>query len=207
VPSVRRLLFGLAAALLPAALLDAALPKPTLAPEAATLTGRVLIAATSIGDPRFHRTVILMVRHGKDGAFGIVINRPAGERSLADLLEALGDKDLAKGGSVRIFAGGPVQRQMGFVVHTTDYQHAETIIVNEELSATTSADVLRDMARGKGPRKALVAFGYAGWSAGQLERELARKDWLLATADEALVFDEPRERVWDAAMARHSRGQ
>jgi putative transcriptional regulator len=199
---LKRFLFGLAAVLLPVALLHAALPKHSLAPGPSTLTGRVLIASTSIGDPRFSRTVILMVRHGKDGAFGITINRPTGQRSFASLLEPLGDKELAQAGSVRIFAGGPVQQQMGFVVHSTDYQHAETIAINGELAATTSADILRAMARGKGPKKALVAFGYAGWGPGQIEAELARKDWLLATADAALVFDAPRERVWDEAMAR-----
>lgn len=204
-PLVQRVLLGLAAVVLPAALLEAALPKPSLAPEASTLTGRVLIASRNISDPNFHRTVILMVRHGKDGALGITINRPAGERPLASLLELLGDKDTGKAGSVRIFAGGPVQQQMGFVVHTTDYEHAETIAINGELAATTSGDILRDIARGKGPRQALVAFGYAGWAPGQLEAELARKDWLIATADAALVFDERRDRVWEAAMERHSR--
>jgi putative transcriptional regulator len=204
-PTVRRLLFGLVAVLLPAALVHAALPKLSLDPETPTLTGRVLIASTSIGDPRFARTVILMVRHGKDGALGITINRPVGERPLASLLEPLGDKNLEKAGNVRIFAGGPVEQQMGFVVHSVDYQHAETMGINGELAATANADILRDMARGKGPQKALVAFGYAGWASGQLEAELARKDWLIATADEALVFDEPRDRVWDAAMERHSR--
>jgi putative transcriptional regulator len=203
--SFKGLLFALAAVLLPVALLQAALPKSTLAPAAETLTGRVLIASTGIGDPRFRRTVILIVRHGKDGALGIAINRPAGERPLASLLEPRGDKDLANAGSVRIFAGGPVQQQMGFVVHSTDYQHAETIAINAELSATPNADVLRDMARGKGPRQTLVAFGYSGWSAGQLEVELARKDWLVASADAALVFDTHRDRVWDEAMARHAR--
>jgi len=202
---LRRFLFGLAAVLLPAALLNAALPKHALTPEAVTLTGRLLIASPGIGDPRFYRTVILMAQHGKDGALGITINRPVGERSLASLLEPLGDKAAPNAGSVRVFAGGPVQPQMGFVVHTTDYQHGETIAIGGEVAFTTSADILRDIARGRGPKKALVAFGYAGWGVGQLESELARKDWLVTTADQALIFDERRDRVWDEAMARHSR--
>ncbi len=197
-----RLLFGLAAVLLPAALLHAALPKHSLTPEADTLTGRALIASPSMGDPRFARTVILLIRHGKDGAFGIAINRPVGERSFQSLLEPLGDKDLEKAGGVRVFAGGPVEQQMGFVLHSIDWEHADTIAINGELAATASADVLRAMARGKGPRRTLVAFGYAGWGPGQLEAELARKDWLVASADATLVFDAPRERVWDEALAR-----
>jgi putative transcriptional regulator len=202
--TVKGLLFALAALLLPAVAPHAALPKYSLAPEPDTLTGRVLIASPGMRDPRFARSVILLVRHGKDGAFGVAINRPAGERSLASLLEPLGDKDLGKAGSVRvrIFAGGPVERQMGFVLHSADWEHAETIAIGAELSATTSADILRAMARGRGPKKTLVAFGYAGWAAGQLEAELARNDWFLATPDAALVFDVARERVWDAAMAR-----
>lgn len=206
-PSVRRFLFGLAAVLLPAALLHAALPKTTLPPEPASLTGQLLIASPGMGDPRFRRAVILMVRHDKKGAFGITINRPVGVRALAALLEPLGHKVPAGAANVTIFAGGPVQPEIGFVVHTTDYEHDETIAVNEVASVTANADILRDIASGKGPKKALVAFGYAGWGAGQLEGELARRDWLLATGDEALIFDEPRERVWDEAMARRSRGR
>jgi putative transcriptional regulator len=197
-----RFLLGLAVLLLPAALVQAALPKHSLTPEPGTLTGRVLIASPDIGDPRFARTVILLIRHGKDGAFGIALNRPVGQLPLASLLDGSGEKEPSKTGKVRIFAGGPVEQQMGFVVHSTDYQRAETIAINGELAATTSTDILRDMARGKGPRKALLAFGYSGWGPGQLEAEVARHDWLIATADAALVFDAPRERVWDEAMAR-----
>jgi putative transcriptional regulator len=200
--SIKRLLLALAAVLLPAAALHAALPKHSLAPEPDTLTGRVLIASPGISDPRFARTVILLIRHGKDGAFGITINRPVGERSFATLLAPLGDKDLEKAGGVRVLAGGPVDQQTGLVLHSTDWEHADTIAINGELSATTSADVLRAMARGKGPKRTLVVFGYAGWGPGQLEAELARKDWLVASADATLVFDVPRERVWDEAMAR-----
>src|SRR5262245_52904533 len=136
-----RFLLTLAAVLLPAALLHAALPKSSLTPAPATLMGRVLIASTGMGDPQFRRTVILIVRHGKDGAMGIAINRPAGERPLSSLLEPLGDKDVANAGSVRIFAGGPVQKQMGFVVHSTDCEHAETTAVSAEMSVTASADI------------------------------------------------------------------
>jgi putative transcriptional regulator len=190
--------------LLPPARLDAALPKHSLTPEASSLTGRLLIASPGMRDARFSRTVILIVRHGKDGTFGITINRPAGERSLASLLEGSADKDLPKARTARIFAGGPVQQQMGLVVHTTDYRHEETIAINADAALTASADILRDIARGKGPQKVLIAFGYAGWAAGQLESELAGRSWLVTTADAALIFDEPRDRVWDAAMARRS---
>jgi putative transcriptional regulator len=138
-------------------------------------------------------------------AFGITINRPVGERPLAWLLENLGDKDAAAAGNVRVFAGGPVQPELGFIVHTTDYERPATMDINGEVAVTASLDVLRDIAAGQGPQKALLAFGYAGWGPRQLEGELAREDWHVIPAELALVFDEPRERVWDEAMARRSR--
>jgi putative transcriptional regulator len=190
--------------LLPARL-DAALPKQELTPDVPWLTGQLLIASPRMGDPRFQRSVILMVRHDKKGALGIAINRPLGTRPLAALLEALGDTAPAGTASVRIFAGGPVQPEIAFVVHSTDYDRQDTMRVTADVAVTASLDVLSDVARDKGPQKSLVVLGYAGWGAGQLEGEIARDDWLVAPADPALVFDTPRERVWDEAMGSRSR--
>ena len=186
----------------PGPLPKAALPKLDPSPQGSTLAGQFLIAAPSMGDPRFRRTVILMVRHGKDGALGVTINRPIGEKKLANFLEALGEKDATAEGSVHLFAGGPVQPEVGFVVHTDDYRRKETIVVSERLAVTSSREILLDIGHKRGPEKSLVAFGYAGWGPGQLENELARDDWFIAPADPELVFDEPREKVWEQAMAR-----
>jgi putative transcriptional regulator len=194
------LLLVLGAILLPASL-GAALPKHDPTPEEPSLTGQLLVASPAIPDPRFRRTVILVVRHDRKGALGITINRPVGERSLATLLQAMGDTAATSGSSVRVFAGGPVQPEVGFVIHSAEYDRQETLPINGELAVTASLDVLRDIATNRGPRKSLVALGYAGWSPGQLESELARDDWLVAPASAALVFDTPRERVWDKAMA------
>jgi putative transcriptional regulator len=198
------LLLALALTLLPAGL-GAALPKPQLAPEtpeAPPLTGQLLVASPSMGDPRFRRTVILVVRHDRKGALGITINRPVGERPLATLLQAMGDSTQTQAGNIRIFAGGPVQPEVGFVIHSADYDRQDTLPVNDDLAVTASLEVLRDIGRKRGPKKSLVALGYAGWSAGQLETELQRDDWLLVPASAALVFDTPPESVWDAAMSR-----
>ena len=195
------LLLGFVLLLLPADV-RAALPKQELMPEAPTLTGQLLIASPRMGDQRFQRTVILMVRHDRKGALGITINRPLGVRTLATLLEGLGDVAPAATGTVRLFAGGPVQPEIGFVVHSADYDRQDTLRVTADVAVTAGLDVLRDIARSKGPRKALLALGYAGWAAGQLEGELARDDWLVVPADAALVFDTPPERIWDEAMAR-----
>src|SRR5262249_52331780 len=144
------------------------------------------------------------IRHDQDGAFGIVINRLVGERPLALLLDTPGEKDSAATGNVRIFAGGPVQPEIGFVVHSTDYHGPTTLAVGAGVAMTARRDILRDIGNAKGPQKSLIAFGYAGWAPGQLERELARRDWVLAPGDAKLVFDEDREKVWDAAFARRT---
>lgn len=197
-------MFGFAAVVLPAALVNAALPGAAQAPARASLAGQVLIASPAMGDPRFERTVILMVQHDQRGAFGIVINRPLGEHPLARILNALGDKDAETESKVRIFEGGPVQPQQGFVIHSADYRRSETIDIDGRLAMTSSRDILRDIANGKGPQKALVAFGYAGWGPGQLEDELQRLVWITAHADLKLIFDDDRDAVWDNAMARRS---
>jgi putative transcriptional regulator len=182
--------------------LDAAPQAAAQTTGTASLTGQLLVASPSMGDPRFAHTVILMVRHDKDGAFGIVVNRPVEERPLAALLETLGEKDTTATGQVRIFAGGPVQPDMGFVVHSTDYHQPDTVDVNAGVAMTSSREILRDIGNDKGPRKNLIAFGYAGWAPGQLEGELARRDWVLAPGESKLIFDEDRDQVWDAAYSR-----
>ena len=198
----KQLIAALAVALMLAAFLRTALPAPAQAPATASLAGQLLVAAPSMGDPRFAQSVILMVRHGKDGAFGIAINRPIAERSLAALMEIIGESGTAAEGTVRIFAGGPVQPEIGFVIHSNDYHGAATIEINARLAVTSSRDILRDIIHNSGPKQRLIAFGYAGWAPGQLEGELARRDWVIAPAEAALVFEEDRDKVWDVAFAR-----
>lgn len=195
---------ALAALAAPATLLEAALSDQTQAPDKASLAGQLLVASPTIGDPRFMRTVIVMVKHDGKGALGIVINRQLGVRSLAGMLEALGEKDDTATGSVRIFLGGPVNPAAGFVLHTAEYRMPGTIDIDGRIAMTADRDILRDIARKQGPRKSLIAFGYAGWGAGQLEGEIKQGAWFIATLDEKLVFDEDRAKVWDSAMTRRT---
>lgn len=191
--------------LLPTALPDAAIPDAAAPPaEGRSLAGQLLIASPQIGDPRFYHTVILIVRHNAQGAFGIVINRPVEERSLASLLEAIGTDATGIKGRARIFAGGPVEPEIGFIVHSAEYHRAETVDVDGRVALTSSPEILRDLGHGKGPKQNLIAFGYAGWGPGQLEGELARHDWFTAPEDPKIIFDEDRDHVWDAAMARRT---
>jgi putative transcriptional regulator len=174
-------------------------------PEIASLTGQLLIAAPTIGDPRFAHTVILMVRHDREGAFGIVINRPVGEGSIASLLEGAGEDVSGISGSVRIFSGGPVQQELGFVVHSAEYHLDETLEVDGRVAMTANRQVLRDIGHSRGPVKSLFALGYAGWGPGQLDGELARHDWFTTPAEPRLIFDDDRGNLWDDAMARRTR--
>jgi putative transcriptional regulator len=169
--------------------------------------GQLLIASEAIKDPRFFHSVILLIGHDRQGAFGITINRPLGEHSPAELLGGAGkdQRDSAVEGKIRVFAGGPVQPQSGFVVHSAEYRRPDTRPVGDALATTADKDVLRDIRRGVGPAKYLLALGYAGWGAGQLETEIARRDWFTAPADPHLVFDAERDAVWEKAMARRLR--
>jgi putative transcriptional regulator len=201
----RRACLILAGALLPAMALGALPPRLELAPTSPSLLGYVLIATPQIEDRRFHHTVILVVRHDKDGALGLTINRPAGERPLASVLDSLGERDPSAVGNLQIFAGGPVQPEAVFVVHTGEYRRPETIVINEHLAVTSSLTTLHDIAQKRGPEKILFVLGYAGWAPGQLDAERAREDWFVAPAEPNLVFDVRRERVWEQALAHRAR--
>jgi putative transcriptional regulator len=146
-----------------------------------------------------------MVRHNADGAFALVVNRPVGQQPVAGLLEAIGQKAEGAGGTVPVYAGGPVERQKVFVLHSGDYRQPATLDIAADLALTGTPEIFRDIAAGAGPRKFLIAFGYAGWSAGQLEGELARKAWYTAALDLKLVFDVDRDRVWELAVERRTR--
>ena len=200
--SFHRRLAAVASLLATLIVLGAAPPEHS---DTTSLAGQLLIAAPTIGDPRFAHTVILMVRHDNEGALGIVINRPVGERSIAALLEASGHDDADVAGIVRVFAGGPVQPELGFVVHSAEYRRPETVDIDGRVAMTASRQVLLDIGHNKGPEKSLFALGYAGWGPGQLEGELARNNWFTTPEEPNLVFEDGRDNLWKDAMARRTR--
>jgi putative transcriptional regulator len=190
------------------------LPDP---PPGQLLAGQLLVASAALQDPRFYHSVILLLRHDRNGAFGLIVNRPLGERSLAALLADAGPRDAPKGtddgrrdkdaaveGTIRVFFGGPVQPQLGFVIHSADYSRPETLTIGG-LAMTANREILRDIGQRRGPAKYLFVLGYAGWGRGQLEGEIARRDWLISPADPDLVFDAERGTVWQKALARRTR--
>jgi putative transcriptional regulator len=201
---VMRWLTVLAALIAPMALYGAA-PPGTTDPQGRFLTGQLLVATSDMRDPRFRETVILMVRHTKDGAMGLVINRPAGDQRLSRILQDLGDDGDNAAGSVPIYVGGPVQPELGFILHTTDYRRAGIIDVTGDIAVTATKEIVRDIVAGSGPKKFMLIFGYAGWGQGQLEGELARGSWYTAPLDLPLVFDLDRDMVWERAVERRTR--
>jgi len=193
-----------AAALLLAAVLvvTAATDGRAQTPSRRSLTGRLLVATDALRDPRFARTVIYLVRHDADGAFGLVINLPLTEVPFERALQPFGLAVPPGSGDVRVHYGGPVQERRGFVLHTPDWTGEGTTLVDDRFALTEDPRVLQAMARGEGPRRALFFLGYAGWAPGQLDAELATGAWGVAPADERLVFDEDPKQKWIEATTR-----
>lgn len=161
----------------------------------------LLIAMPGLNDPNFSRSVTFMCQHNAEGALGIVINRLS-DLKLMDLLEQMQiSTDLPQIANAPVFLGGPVQTDRGFVLHEPCGEWHSTVRVSEEVCLTTSRDVLEAMAAGEGPRRSLVALGYAGWGAGQLEEEMLANSWLSVNAAAEVLFHAPVESRWQRAVA------
>jgi putative transcriptional regulator len=166
------------------------------------LTGQLLVAMPTMRDPRFTRSVIYVCAHNSEGAMGLVVNRLVGSITFPDLLEQLGIEPGGESGSIRVHFGGPVESERGFVLHSTDYVQSGTMVVDRDVALTGTIDILRDMAGGHGPRKSLLALGYAGWGPGQLDAEIQANGWLSVAADESLVFDDGLDDKWERAIGK-----
>ena len=172
--------------------------------QAASLTGKVLVAGEGMPDPRFQETVIYLVDHDANGAFGLVVNKPSAIGPIAALLDELGIEADEYGfdvqGSVTLHYGGPVDPDRGFVLHSADYEVDGTQKVSSGIALTFSSEVLVDIALGQGPRRSLIIFGYSGWGPSQLEGELARGDWTVTDADPDLVLGTDHESKWRRSL-------
>ncbi|MFO1141835.1 MAG: YqgE/AlgH family protein [Amaricoccus sp.] len=169
--------------------------------DAHFLDGQLLIAMPGMGDLRFERSVIFMCAHSAEGAMGLIVNKPAPDLSFADLLEQLKIPATVDLKGTRVHFGGPVEHGRGFVLHSAEYQVAESsMAVSPEFAMTATVDILQDMAKGEGPNRALLALGYAGWGPGQLEGEIQANGWLTAPADSELVFGLRDTEKWGAAL-------
>ena len=165
------------------------------------MANQLLIAMPGMADPNFSSTVTLICEHNDEGALGIVINRPL-ELKLGGLFEQLDvdnpDPDVAE---LPVLMGGPVGPERGFVLHDPVDRYENTLAVSGDIHLTLSRDVIDEMAAGNGPDQTLVALGYAGWDAGQLETEMLANSWLSVPATTDIVFDMPFDRRWMSAAS------
>jgi putative transcriptional regulator len=185
-------------------------PFDELRRDASFLDGQMLVAMPGMADSRFARAVIYLCAHSQDGAMGIVVNQPASKVSFPELLvqlEVIAPEESirlpARAGAVRVLKGGPVETGRGFVLHSADYfVDNSTLPIDDGVSLTATVDILRAIAKGSGPNRAVLALGYAGWAAGQLETEIQHNGWLNCPADPDLVFDTPVELKYERALRR-----
>ncbi len=174
------------------------------------LDGQMLIATPTMQDERFARSVIYMCAHSSEGAMGIVVNHPAGHISFSDLLvklDVIPAEDLIRlpprTGDVKVLRGGPVETERGFVLHSADYFiENSTLPIDEGVCLTATLDILKAIARGKGPESAILALGYAGWAPGQLEQEIQNNGWLHCSADLDLLFGLDIEAKYARALEK-----
>lgn len=165
------------------------------------LSGQFLLAMPGMIDPRFDHAAIAMCAHDADGALGIGVGATIAGLTLHDLLDQF---EIAHGVApdAPVHFGGPVESRRGFVLHSDDWSGQDTIDVAGRWSLTGTVDVLRAIADGSGPSRYLIALGYAGWGAGQLDGELARPGWFHVEGDAALLFDTPADQRWAGAFAK-----
>lgn len=171
--------------------------------QGAFFSGQLLIAMPGISDPRFERALILICAHDERHAMGLAVNRPVEGLTVPDILARLDIESNITLPPDLVLMGGPVERERGFVVHTDDYHAEHTLDVGAGLALTATRDVLEAMAsHNRHPRRSLLALGYAGWGAGQLENEIKENVWLTCEPDEALVFGDDYEHKWGRALAK-----
>ena len=169
-----------------------------------SLTGHLLIAMPQMQDPRFARTVIYLCAHGSEGAMGLVVNKFLDDPpvTLSKLMNQLGIDAEGLKADPRVHRGGPVEEGRGFVLHSADYTEEATLVVGDNVALTATLDILRAIGRGEGPKRSLLALGYAGWGPGQLDAEMQANGWLHVDADEGLVFDPNSKDKWQQALAK-----
>ncbi len=174
------------------------------------LEGQLLVAMPRMTDRRFARSVIYLCAHSEEGAMGLILNQRASNISAPDLLERLGI-DTRSGGdevasevfSLPIQVGGPVEMGRGFVLHSADYSSEDsTLNIEGDICLTATVDILKAIAEGRGPNRAILALGYSGWSPGQLESEIQANGWLHCPPDPDLIFGDDLENKYAQAMAK-----
>ena len=153
--------------------------------------GSLLVSTPDILDPRFNRSVIYLISHNEKGAMGFIINKPIEDIQLTDIIKVENSKkNVDNNKNHRVLFGGPVELKSGFLLHSTEYEIRNTTLkINNQFCLTNDSKALSDIYDGKGPVSSLFMLGYAGWSSGQLEKEIMEDSWLVVNADPELVFN------------------
>jgi putative transcriptional regulator len=167
---------------------------------AASLVGRFLVAAPSMSDARFQKSVVFMCKHDEDGALGIIVNNKVDDLPLGQVYKQLGIDVPKKAGEQPVLFGGPVETSRGLVLHSADYKRDETLLIEGGMALTASLEILKDMAGGSGPKHAWLALGHSGWAPGQLDREMQDNAWLVVDGDSTLVFGTDFDGKWQRAL-------
>ncbi len=166
------------------------------------LAGMLLVAMPGMPDPRFDRSVIFLCAHSSEGAMGIIVNQLAPNVAFESIIEQLGIEPSAEAAEIKVHVGGPVESSRGFVLHSADYVHENTLMIDESFALTATVDVLRAIAGGEGPKQKVFALGYAGWAPGQLDAEIQKNGWLIAPPDAGVVFDLDDAEKWAGALKK-----
>lgn len=167
-----------------------------------SLKGKILIATPDMRDPRFVKSVIYICAHDTDHAMGLIINKAKGTLVVSDLLEQIGIDGDVRVADTPVLAGGPVDIDRGFVLHSPDYLSTSSLCLTATLRLTATKDILESFVSDNAPSRAMLAVGYAGWGGGQIERELQDNAWIVTEGTEALIFDTDMESKWTKALAQ-----
>lgn len=165
-------------------------------------TGNCLIAMPGMQDPRFEHTVVYLCAHSAEGAMGLILNRELPDMPLLRLMEQLNIPATPACADLKVHFGGPVEPARGFVLHSADFMAESSLLVDTRRALTATLDILRAVAEGRGPRHTLMALGYAGWGAGQLDAEIKANAWLIVPADDALLFGPDNPKKWQRAIEK-----
>ena len=166
------------------------------------LAGQMLVAMPQMDDARFRNTVLVICKHDRDSAMGLVVNRPMDNLHLNQMAEQIGVGTPRFFGDTPIFNGGPVEQSRGMVLHSSDHVLPGSININERVAMTSNVKIITEISNGCGPEDFIITLGHASWSPGQLERELRGNVWLTMPFEEDIIFSQEMEATWSTCYRR-----
>jgi putative transcriptional regulator len=166
------------------------------------LSGKLLISAPSMGDPRFHKSLIYICSHSDGGAMGLIVNQLIHDFSFSKMASEIGVSQRDNCNTINLSYGGPVEPSRGFILHSADYQVKGSLVINENVVLSATIEAVEAIAQGSGPKNFIVALGYTGWGEGQLDQEIKENSWLCAASDSSLLWLTEPHLKWDMALKK-----